>query len=182
MSDNDATYSFERGYPTSETIQQSYDDADLNRAIQAYRFFYATVSGMAMIKGNDAIGILPNKVFGTADTKPIFVGYTLNSDTPYGPITLDLRVGPIVVELPPGPLICAMLDLNQGWIADMGLPGPDAGQGGKHLIVPPDYDGALPDGYHVWHSKTNLVIGGARSLPIGGDVPAALARLREGAR
>ena len=175
---NESTYRFEQGYPTPETIQQAYEDADLNRAIQAYRFFYPTVSGMAMIKGNASIGILPNEVFATADTKPIFVGYTLNSDTPYGPLTLDLRFGPIVIELPPGPLLCAMLDLNQGWIADMGLPGPDAGKGGKHLIVPPGYDGVLPEGYYTWHSKTNLVIGGARSLPVGGDVQAALVRLR----
>jgi hypothetical protein len=179
MSGDEGRYTFERGYPTPETVRQAYDDADLNRAMQAYRFFYPTVVGMAIVKGNEAIGILPNKVFGTADTKPIFVGYTLNSDTPYGPLSLDLRVGPIVIELPPGPRLCAMLDLNQGWIADMGLPGPDAGKGGKHLIVPPGYDGALPDdGYYIWHSKSNLVVGGARSLPVGGDVQAALDRLR----
>ena len=42
-------YTFEQGYPTPETVRQAYDDADLNRAIQAYRFFYPTVSGMAIV-------------------------------------------------------------------------------------------------------------------------------------
>jgi hypothetical protein len=28
-------------------------------------------------------------------------------------------------------------DLNQRWVIDMGLPGPDNGHGGKHLILPP---------------------------------------------
>ena len=27
------------------------------------------------------------------------------------------------------------MDHNESWISDMGLPGPDAGRGGKHLIV-----------------------------------------------
>jgi len=33
-------YEFKGGYPTPQTIQRAYDDADLNRAIQAYKFFY----------------------------------------------------------------------------------------------------------------------------------------------
>ena len=32
----------------------------------------------------------------------------------------------MVIELPPGPLICIAMDVNQGWVADMGLPGPEA--------------------------------------------------------
>jgi hypothetical protein len=40
---------FERGYPTPETVEKAYDDADSNRAVQAYRFFYPTVSGAAIV-------------------------------------------------------------------------------------------------------------------------------------
>lgn len=57
-------YSFTRGYPTDETTRRAYDEADLERAIQAYKFFYPTVSGAAIIKGNEQIGVIPNKVFG----------------------------------------------------------------------------------------------------------------------
>jgi hypothetical protein len=35
--------------------------------------------------------------------------------------------GPMVIELPPGPLLAVLMDLNQRYILDMGLPGPDAG-------------------------------------------------------
>lgn len=171
-------YEFVGGYPTAATVQKAYDDADLNRAIQAYKFFYPTVSGYAIAKGSLAIGILPNKVFGTQDTKPRHVGYTLNSDTPYGPFLIDLSNGPMILELPAGPLIVAALDINQRWVADMGIPGPDAGKGGKHLILPPDYKGDIPTGYHVWKSTTNNLIVGARSLPVGGDVPAAIERIK----
>ena len=98
-------YTFERGFPASDTAQKAYDDIDLNRAVEAYRFFYPTVSGSAIFKGNAKLGIIPNKVFGTLDTQPKQVGFTLNSDTPYAPLLLDLSQGPIVVELPAGPLI-----------------------------------------------------------------------------
>jgi hypothetical protein len=170
-------YEFEGGFPTPETIRQAYDDADLNRAIQMYRFFFPTVSGRAIFQGNAALGIVENKVLGTLDAQPRHVGLTLNSDTPYAPMLLDLRNGPMVIELPPGPLICIAMDMNQRWILDMGLPGPDAGRGGKHLILPPDHDVEVPNGYNVGHSTTLDVIAGIRSLPVGGDVDAANERI-----
>jgi hypothetical protein len=58
----------------------------------------------------------------------------------------------MVIELPPGPLICAAINLNQRWVADMGVPGPDAGNGGKHLLLPPGWDGEVPEGYYVARS------------------------------
>ena len=100
------------GFPTPETVQRAFDDADLNRAIQAYKFFFPTVSGLAIFKGTVAAGLTTNQVYGTMDTRPEQVGFTLNSDTPYGPVLLDLREGPMVIELPPG-LIAVALDLNQ---------------------------------------------------------------------
>jgi hypothetical protein len=171
-------YEFRNGFPVGETAQQAYDDADLNRALQSYRFFYPTVSGAAIIKGNEEIGVVPNKVFGILDCAPEQLVFTANSDTPYGPLLLDLSVGPIVVELEAGPLIVCSMDINQRWVADMGLPGPDAGKGGKHLLVPPDFDGPLPEGYYVHRASSNRQIVGARSLPVGGDVKAAKERLR----
>src|SRR5262249_11354846 len=57
-------YAFLLGFPNDETTQKAYDDADLNRAIEAYRFFYPTVSGAAIVRGNEDIGVIPNKIFG----------------------------------------------------------------------------------------------------------------------
>ena len=131
-------YEFQRGFPVEDTAAQAYDDSDLNRAVESYKFFYPTVSGAAIVKGNEQIGVVPNKAFGILDCGPQQLVFTANSDTPYGPLMLDLSVGPLVVELAPGPLIVCSMDVNQRWVADMGLPGPDAGKGGKHLLVPPD--------------------------------------------
>lgn len=166
------------GFPTEQSAQSAYDEADLNRAIQAYKFFYPTVSGAAIVKGNEQIGVVPNKVFGILDCAPEQLVFTANSDTPYGPLLLDLSIGPIVVELPPGPLIVCSMDINQRWVADMGLPGPDAGKGGKHLLLPPDYKGEVPtSGYYIHKASSNRQIVGARSLPVNGDVKGAKERL-----
>lgn len=169
---------FDHGFPVGKTAEQAYDDADLNRAVQAYRFFYPTVSGAAMIEGNLPVGLVPNKVFGTLECGPDQLMFTGNSDTPYGPMDLDLGAGPLVIELEPGPLIVCSIDMNQRWVADMGLPGPDKGEGGKHLLVGPDYTGDLPEsGYFIHRASSNFQIVGARSLPVGGDVKAAKERL-----
>jgi hypothetical protein len=171
--------SFAGGYPTSGTTAQEYETADFVRAVEAYKFFYPTVSGAAIIRGNEQIGVVPNRVFGILDCAPEQLVFTANSDTPYGPLMLDLSLGPLVVELAPGPLIVCSMDVNQRWVADMGLPGPDAGKGGKHLLVPPEYQGDVPtDGYYVHRASSNRQIVGARSLPVNGDVQGAKDRLK----
>ena len=166
------------GFPPLADMRTLYDDADLNRAIQTYRFFYPTVSAAALFKGNRAIGLVENKVFGCLDAKPHHVGFTYNSDTPYGPMQLDLSYGPMVVELPAGPLMGVAVDVNQRWVADLGVPGPDEGHGGRHLFLPPGSGETPPRGYHVWRSTSNRLLVGARSLPTNGDVRAALERLK----
>jgi hypothetical protein len=172
------SYTFRGGFPVGTTAQIAHDDVDVNRAIQAYRFFYPTVSGAAIFKGTAEVGVRPNKTFGFMDTQPKHVGYTLNSDTPYGALLLDLAVGPMVIEFPPGALIGAALDINQRWILDMGIPGPDAGKGGKHLLLPPGYNGDTPAGYHAGRSTSHRVIAAIRALPAGGDVAGAIERMK----
>lgn len=166
---------FPLGYPDPDTAARAYDTADLNRAITAYRFFYPTVVGAAILKGDLDCGLVPNKVFGMMHSGPEQILYTTNNDTPYGPLLLDLGVGPLVIELQPGPLIVCSIDVNQRWVADMGLPGPDGGKGGKHVLVPPGWVGEVPSaqGTYVHEASSNLQIIGARALPVGGDVEGA---------
>jgi hypothetical protein len=63
-------YEFKGGYPTPETVQRAYDEADLNRAIQTYRFFYPTVSFMGTWEGNLDNSAVPNKVFALLEGTP----------------------------------------------------------------------------------------------------------------
>jgi hypothetical protein len=111
--DGSSGYAFPGGYPTQETTQRAYDEADLNRAILAYRFFCPSVSIMGTWKGNLAAGAIPNRVFALLEGTPEQLVFTPNSDTPYAGLLLDLSDGPMVVDIPPGPVMSAVNDLNQ---------------------------------------------------------------------
>ena len=171
-------YQFKGGYPTPETIRQAYDDADLARAIQAYKFFYPTVSFEGTWRGNLRGGAVANRIFPLLEGTPAQLVFTPNSDTPYSGLPLDLGAGPMVVELPPGPIMGAANDLNQRWVMDLGLPGPDAGKGGKHLFLPPGYSGEIPPGYHAAIPTTNRVLVLIRAIPPAGDNDAANALMK----
>ena len=167
-------YSFVGGYPTAETVRQAYDDADLNRAVSAYRFFYPSVSIMATWFGNLAAGAVANEVFALLEGTPKQLVFTPNSDTPYAGLPLDLSDGPMVIELPPGPLMCTANDMNQRWVLDMGLPGPDEGRGGRHVLCGPGWTGDIPDGHYSGTATTNRVLVLLRALPRGNDMAGAI--------
>ena len=64
----------------------------------------------------------------------------------YGTNYLDLKAdGPTVIEVPPR-VLGFLNDLWMRPLGDLGLAGPDHGAGGRYLVVPPGYDGELPDG------------------------------------
>jgi hypothetical protein len=173
-----APYVFERGYPSPDSTARARDDADFQRAIIAYRFWYPAVSTEGIFNGNREIGVRDGEQIGIAAAGPRQVGFTLNSDTPYGSGVIDVSKGPVVIEVPPGPYIGLINDHYQGWVLDMGLPGPDAGKGGKHLVLPPDYTGEIPVGYHAARSKSYKDLLAVRALPVGGDVDKAMDALR----
>lgn len=171
-------YQFVGGYPTDETIADAYDAADFARAVTSYEHFFPAVSGLAIFAGTKAVGIEPNRVFGTMDTRPGQVGFTLNSDTPYAPVLLDLSKGPLVAVIPAGPIVGAALNVDQSWISDLGIPGPEAGKGARHVFVAAGYDGELPEDGYVHHALGNRVVVGLRAIPRNGDVESALELLR----
>jgi hypothetical protein len=95
------------------------------------------------------------------DAKSLFL--TANADTVYFVGCIDVSKGPMVFEVPPK-VLGALDDMWFRWVTDFGLPGPDRGLGGKYLILPPDYDGPVPEGgYFVARSRTNrlLILGRA---------------------
>jgi hypothetical protein len=169
---------FKGGFPPPGEAQKARDDADYQRAVTAYRFWYPTVSCEGIFNGRRELGIKDNQDFMVMACGPRHVLFTGNSDTPYGGAAADLTAGPVVVELPPGPFICLAMDHHQRWILDMGLAGPDAGKGGKHLILPPGYKNIVPDGYNVGRSTSFKVCIALRALPQKGDLKGALDAIR----
>jgi hypothetical protein len=171
-------YAFKLGYPSPETVRKAYDDADYQRAVTAYRFWYPSVSVEGIFNGSRNVGLKDGKDFSIGAANPRQVGFTLNSDTPYGSGVFDLSHGPLVIEFPPGAYIGLVNDHYQGWVMDLGIPGPDAGKGGKHLVLPPGYKSEIPQGYYVGRSLSNKVLLAVRALPQKGDQKAALEALR----
>jgi hypothetical protein len=72
------------------------------------------------------------------------------------------------METPPN--ILGILDDHWfRWIGDFGNAGPDKGQGGKFLILPPGYTGEVPKGYFVMRPATYGVWAPGRGFLVNGD-------------
>jgi hypothetical protein len=111
------------------------------------------------------------------DSNSLFL--TANADTVYYLSIVDLSKGPMVIEQPPNGL-GTINDMWFSWIIDIGKPGPDRGEGGKYLILPPGYDGPLPDGgFYVAKSKTNRVMYAARAFLVNNDPKPAVENIKK---
>jgi hypothetical protein len=144
------------GLPSPESVARSYDALDLMRGVEVFLNCMPGASMVAMRKGFRSIGVDASNVLGYTDPRATSanVVLTANTETTYGTNYLDLKAdGPLVIEAPPKAL--GFVDtIWQRYVTDIGLAGPDQGAGGKYLILPPDHDGDVPDGYFVARSPT----------------------------
>ncbi len=97
---------------------------------------------------------------------------TANNNTPYILAMTDLKKGPVVLEVPAksdkASLYGQIVDHWQWAIADVGPIGKDRGEGGKYLLLPPDYKGDIPKGYFVLKSPSYRVYFAFRSIKAPG--------------
>jgi hypothetical protein len=158
---------FKENRPTKETAQTLRDELLFQRATQTYLWALPLINTLGMQVGSEntfgaGYNVLPiwKK---RLDAKTLVT--TPNSDVLYAMSYVDLgKDGPLVMEAPPM-LQGILLDFWQRPIpvdggkfaGDVGLFGPDAGKGGKFLLLPPGYRGDVPEGYFVYRSGTNNV-------------------------
>lgn len=145
------TLSFIDGAPLPETADKVYDYLDTMRGVDAFLKGMPAASLHMIIEGAYSLGAEEaHKVIvfdRLMDPNSLFL--TGNSSTMYVMPTLDLeRDGPTVVEVPPGAL-GAFNDAYFRYVADIGPAGQDGGKGGAYLVLPPGYDGPVPEGYFV---------------------------------
>ncbi|MFH6689499.1 DUF1254 domain-containing protein [Cellulosimicrobium funkei] len=159
------------GVPTPGSLDRLYGSLDFVRGVTAFLDAMPGASLVAMRRGFRSLGLLRSNQVGytdpRADSNGIFL--TANTETTYGSLFVDLReTGPLVIE-PPRQSLCVVDDFWFRYVADMGIAGPDRGEGGRYLFLPPGYDGEVPDGYFVHRTPTftNWVV--LRAL---GGVPA----------
>jgi hypothetical protein len=171
---------FKDGAPSVATAEKVRDTLDFTRALNAYNNSFRGASAYAIAKGFKDIGAGDNTcvIFSDLmDAKSLFL--TANADTIYYLAVVDLSKGPMVIEQPPRGL-GAVNDMWFSWIIDVGFPGPDRGEGGRYLIVPPGYDGPLPEGgFYVAHSKTTRVLYAARAFLVDYDPKPAVENIKK---
>jgi len=159
------TLEFKNGVPTKESAQKAYDHLDFTHAYRVFMDNLRGVSIRSLRKGMVDLGMKPNEVLvfsDLMDAKSLFL--TANADTIYVMGYLDLTKGPVVIETPPK-FLGAVQDAWFRWVTDLGVPGADRGLGGKYLIVPPGYEGPLPEGnFSVAHSRTFTILWFGRSF------------------
>ncbi|WFB35510.1 DUF1254 domain-containing protein [Kiritimatiellota bacterium B12222] len=172
---------FHNGQPSKETLEKVYDNLDFTHAVRAFSDTLQGVSIHAVRQGIASVGAKDNEVIVFSelmDAQSLFL--TANADTIYVISSLNLSSGPMVIEVPPQ-VLGTVQDAWFRWVIDMGLPGPDRGEGGKYLIVPPGYDGPLPEGeFNVAHSKTIHGVWFARAfLEEGKDPKPVVERIKK---
>ena len=173
------TLTLKDGVPDQETARKVYENLDFQRAVQAYLDSIQIASMHGMRKGILEFGP-PNTtvlLFETLmDSKALWL--TPNTTSIYMTAWLELGDEPMVIETPPN--VLGIIDDHWfNYVADFGNAGPDQGKGGKFLILPPDHDGDVPDGYHVARTTTygNWVIW--RGFQEDGDPAPAVATTKE---
>jgi hypothetical protein len=159
-----ANLPFVENRPTKETAQTLRDELLFQRATQTYLWALPLINTLGMKTGSE-------KVFGAGynvlpiwkkrlDAKTLVT--TPNSDVIYAMSYVDLgKDGPLVFEAPPQ-LQGILLDCWQRpipvdggrFFGDVGFFGPDAGRGGKFLLLPPGYTGEVPEGHFAYRSGT----------------------------
>ena len=144
------------GVPTRETVEMAYNFQDKMNAVKAFEAMIPSLSIYELREGQRSVGAkecYQMCIFDELmDSKSLFL--TGNTSTMYALGFLDLKKdGPTVIELPKG-MLGVLNDMGFLFMENLGATGPDKGQGGKYLVLPPGYEGDVPEGYFVVRSKT----------------------------
>ncbi len=176
------TLKFFDGFPDYETVQKVYDNLDFQRCVQAFLTASPAAASYAMHAGFRAFGPDNQTVLLTEsllDSHSLVL--TANTETVYNTVWLNTKDGPQDIEVPPH--VLGMID--DAWdryVTDVGNAGPDRGNGGRYLLLPPGYKGEVPEGYFVVRSRTygNLMF--SRGFIVNGDQRPAVENFRKNFR
>jgi hypothetical protein len=170
---------FENDYATPETAAKLREELRFQAAVQAYLWSFPLANVISLRDGHRAVGI-ENR------TIPIFEDFltpktvipTGNQSTIYAYNVLTLGDEPMVLNVIPD-VVGFIGDAWQRPQGDLGRPGPDKGKGGKFLLVPPGYEGELPEsGFYVVPCATRNVFWLVRAFVKDGDTQATVRALK----
>ena len=174
------TLEFFDGFPSEATAELVYDNLDFLRGVEVFLTAIPAASVDAMLDGIGTLGVNRNGAISITesllDARALYL--TANTESVYIGGVLDLRDGPVVVESPPNTL-GMVNDRFFRYVADMGNAGPDRGQGGKYLFLPPDWEGEEPEGYFTYRSPTYRNMMFWRGFLVDGDPGPAIEAAKE---
>jgi len=171
---------FENDYVTEETAAKLREELQFQAAVQTYLWSFPIANVMSLRDGHRAVGIKNTAI-------PIFEDFltpntvvpTGNQSTIYAYNILTLGEEPMVLVVPPD-VVGFVGDAWQRPQGDLGRPGPDRGEGGKYLLVPPGYEGEIPsEGYYIEPCATKNVFWLLRAFIYDGDTEATIKNLKQ---
>ena len=142
------------GVPDKETVEKIYDNLDFQHGVQAFLSGIQIASMHGLREGLLSFG--PANITAVLwedlmDSKSLWL--TPNTTSVYMASWLQMTDEPWVIETPPD--VLGIIDDHWfKYVGDFGRLGPDKSKGGKFLILPPGYKGAVPDGYFVLRTNT----------------------------
>lgn len=155
-------------YFDEDASQRLFDAMDLQRASQLYIWSTPLVSTAYWREAQgEAFGTDEPGAFAVLETLKEKRGIvTANLTTPYIFNFSDLSDGPIQIDYPAGQTAGGVLDMWMRPVFDLGLTGPDKGEGATYVVVGPDSDPTQyeADGVFVFQSATNNLMVGIRIL------------------
>ena len=166
------------GFPGGDDAAAGYQDADFNRAVQAYRLFYPSVSGLASSRATRPSACCRNEVFGLLETQP-------------GARRADPELRHPLRSRAARPARRTADDRNAARTADLHRDGREPALGGRHgtagsrrgqrrtarHLPARTTTARFPRVITSGRSTAYRVLVGIRSLPVGGDIKAATERI-----
>ncbi|MEM9381109.1 MAG: DUF1254 domain-containing protein [Planctomycetota bacterium] len=142
------------GVPDRASAEVVYDHLDFHHGVQAFLSGIQIASMSAMRKGLLEFGPANTTAVvyeDLMDSKALWL--TPNTTSVYMASWLQMTDEPWVIETPPD--VLGIIDDHWfKYVGDFGRLGPDRAQGGKFLLLPPGYEGDVPDGYFVLRTNT----------------------------
>lgn len=169
---------FSDGMPSDETVRKVYDQLDFSRGVETFLTGCPAASVFAFLRGMKEAGM------GTfslgiheqlSDARSLWL--TPNTSTVYCVAEINVENGPTVMQVPPG-VLGPVDDAYFRWVTDVGFTGPDRGQGGSYLFLPPGHEGEVPAGHHVVRPRTyrNWLL--MRAFVVDGDLAKTAAHVK----
>ncbi len=144
------TITLDHDYLTPESAQLLSDELFFQRAVQVYHLALPAVGGAGIFYEQDKVGATTGDIIYWSDFMNSDIELlTGNTSVLYFMSLQDLSNGPIVVNVPAGNLQGHLDNIYQQQMVDYGIVGPNEGNEAFFLVLPPNYDGEIPESFDI---------------------------------